>query len=283
MMLRRRVAHRALGLAVGAAAIGVSATNSSVASTTQRWVQHSGITRVESIWSVSLMGFQDCGGGRDASEFRNLPMDFPKIPTRAVLSFLCRPNSTLEILKDLSVGVPRFLRAMGTAGLIAADYKLLDRLAEWQGVEEGTQAYTDREHAVHTRTAERILHLALRHGGIWIKLCQYVSTLKPMIPDEYTSTLGRAQDSAQTTPYEDVAKVIERELGSRPEDLFLFFEKEPIAAASIAQVHRAITRDGERVAVKVQYPSLPREIGADIASLRVSRGDAPSRFQAERS
>jgi aarF domain-containing kinase len=170
---------------------------------------------------------------------------------------------------DLGVGVPRFARAMATSGMIAADYKLLGRIADWKGIKEDSQEYKDRESAVHKRTAKRILGLALSHGGIWIKLCQYVSTLKPMIPEEYTNTLGEAQDSATTRPYEAIAEVIQREFGARPEDLFAYFERSPVAAASIAQVHRAITKDGERVAVKVQYPSLPREIGADIASLRV--------------
>ncbi|CAE7344882.1 abkD [Symbiodinium sp. KB8] len=180
-----------------------------------------------------------------------------------------RSDGFLESMRGVVVGVPRFYYAVYNAGRVAADYKLLPRVADWQGVDEDSEEYSEREARVHQRAADRILSMSLSMGGLWVKLAQYVSTLKPMVPEQFTSTLAAAQDSATGRDYEEIAQVIEQELGARPEELFAYFEKKPVAAASIAQVHRAVTLDGERVAIKVQYPSLPRQMAADIAALRV--------------
>lgn len=181
-------------------------------------------------------------------------------------SFVSR---TLDSAQTASVAVPRWFRTMGTAALVAADYKAIDYLADFWGEEKDSDAYRERQSRVHKRSAQRILDMSMTNGGIWVKLCQYVSTLRPMVPEEWTSTMEVVQDGAVGRPYEEVATVLEQDLGARPDELFAFFEKTPIASASIAQVHRAVTHDGERVAVKVQYPRLRREIGADIFSLRM--------------
>lgn len=190
-----------------------------------------------------------------------------------------RSDGFLESMRGVVVGVPRFYYAVYNAGRVAADYKLLPRVADWQGVDEDSEEYSEREARVHQRAADRILSMSLSMGGLWVKLAQYVSTLKPMVPEQFTSTLAAAQDSATGRDYEEIAQVIEQELGARPEELFAYFEKKPVAAASIAQVHRAVTLDGERVAIKVQYPSLPRQMAADIAALRVSPLSSPLRWR----
>jgi aarF domain-containing kinase len=191
------------------------------------------------------------------------------------LGRLCRTSdsslsSWASAVRGVTAGVPRFVSSVSTAAVIGADYKIVKQWAKWQGVEEASDEYKEMERRLHVRSAERILNLSLRLGGIWMKLSQYVSTLRPAVPVEYTSVLAAAQDKANSRPFEEIRLVIEEELGAPPEELFAYFEREPVAAASIAQVHRAVAKDGERVAVKVQYPSIRDQVKADAAAIRVS-------------
>jgi predicted unusual protein kinase regulating ubiquinone biosynthesis (AarF/ABC1/UbiB family) len=91
------------------------------------------------------------------------------------------------------------------------------------------------------------------------------------LPTEARRTLGRLQDSVPPMSPELAAGVIAEELGSPPEQVFAEWDPEPIAAASIGQVHRAITRDGRAVAVKVQYPGIAETIEADLGNVSLLR------------
>ena len=75
---------------------------------------------------------------------------------------------------------------------------------------------------------------------------------------------GQLQDHAPTVPFAVIRRVIEEDLGRPLEQLFASFEERPLAAASLAQVHRAVTVGGERVAVKVQFPQLRHEFEGDM-------------------
>jgi predicted unusual protein kinase regulating ubiquinone biosynthesis (AarF/ABC1/UbiB family) len=84
------------------------------------------------------------------------------------------------------------------------------------------------------------------------------------LPEAYRTQLARLQSQAPPMDYEIVVHVIRENLGKDPERLFARFDSEPLAAASIGQVHRALTRGGDEVVVKVQYPGVDRAIAADI-------------------
>ena len=91
------------------------------------------------------------------------------------------------------------------------------------------------------------------------------------IPQQYTEVLAACQDRAPSVGFDEVRTMVESELGDgrRLEDAFSSFERHPVAAASLAQVHRAITAEGDVVAVKVQYPRLARQVAADLRTMRV--------------
>src|SRR5262249_16470396 len=95
-----------------------------------------------------------------------------------------------------------------------------------------------------------------------------VASMAPaLFPPEVRAVLARLQNEAPPMPYERVAEVLEEELGGGPDELFAEFSREPMAAASLGQVHRARLRDGRDVVVKVQYPGIDQALRSDIDNL----------------
>jgi len=88
------------------------------------------------------------------------------------------------------------------------------------------------------------------------------------LPEEFRNELEGLQDKIPPKPYEEIAARIHRELGDSPELIFRSFIKEPIASASLAQVHEAYLQDGKRVAVKVQYMDIEKMAKLDLRTLR---------------
>ena len=109
-------------------------------------------------------------------------------------------------------------------------------------------------------------------GPTYVKLGQLLSTRADLLPLPYTEALARLQDSVGPFPYAEAVEIIESELGTRISRLFSELEEEPIAAASLGQVHRARLRDGRRVAVKVQRPGVRRQVAADMEALEELAG-----------
>src|SRR2546426_6983978 len=119
----------------------------------------------------------------------------------------------------------------------------------------------------HQRSANRVLEPAASLGGALIKACQFASTRPDLLPAVYIRALAPLQDSMPARPWPEIEKAITRELGRRPADVFAQIEREPVAAASIAQVHRGRLHDGREVAVKVQYPDIENLVATDLAVL----------------
>src|ERR1043166_7473398 len=109
-------------------------------------------------------------------------------------------------------------------------------------------------------------------GPTFIKLGQLLSTRGDLLPPPYLDALARLQDKIEPFPYEEVERIVSSELGGRISKLFLDFEKEPAAAASLAQVHRAMMRDGRAVVVKVQRPGVREFIVEDLEALEEIAG-----------
>ncbi len=131
--------------------------------------------------------------------------------------------------------------------------------------EFGMNLFTRKDSKFETRSRpERVRMILEELGPAFIKLGQILSTRPDLIPLEYIQELNKLQDNVPSFPYEDVEKVIVSELGKTPDKLFMSFEREPTAAASIGQVHRAVTLDGEEVVVKVQRPGIREIIETDL-------------------
>ena len=104
-------------------------------------------------------------------------------------------------------------------------------------------------------------------GPTYIKLGQLLSTRPDLLPDQYLQALSSLQDDLSTIPYDEVRDIVESEIGERISKAFNFFEEEPLASASIGQVHLAELRSGKKVAVKVQRPGIRQKFLEDLNTL----------------
>jgi ubiquinone biosynthesis protein len=119
----------------------------------------------------------------------------------------------------------------------------------------------------HTRGAARFLDAAVALGGALIKAGQIASVRGDLLPAAYVEQLATLQDRVPPHPWSQIEPALVRDLGRPLAEVFARIEEEPIAAASLAQVHRAWLPDGRQVAVKVQYPEMVDLVGADLAAL----------------
>ena len=115
---------------------------------------------------------------------------------------------------------------------------------------------------------KRLRMLLEELGPTFIKFGQLLSTRVDALPPDYLSELAALQDDVAAEPFSVVQGIIEAELQAPLNDLFATMESAPLAAASIAQVHRATLPGGARVAIKVQRPRIPETIAADLDVLR---------------
>lgn len=136
----------------------------------------------------------------------------------------------------------------------------------------------DREFELST--AEDVVERLGNMKGAFMKLGQMASYLDQGMPEHMRKTLSVLQQDAPPMSHELVVQTLTTELGQGPAELFDEFDEEPIAAASIGQVHRAMTRQGRAVAVKVQYPGVDQAIRNDLSNaeplLRIMRRAFPS-------
>ena len=122
------------------------------------------------------------------------------------------------------------------------------------------------------RTADDVTRTMGDMKGAVMKFGQILSLMSGIVPDEMATRLSSLQANAPPMAYSLVEDVFERDFGVRPEKLFRKFEREPFAAASIGQVHRAVLDDGSLAAVKVQYPGVRDAITHDLANVGMMIG-----------
>jgi len=145
--------------------------------------------------------------------------------------------------------------------------ELAERAGLWRilGRKEKVEVSPELQRA---STARRFRMLLSDLGPTFIKLGQVLSTRADLLPAEYIDELSLLQDHVVPIPLEQVHAQIRDSLGKEVQELFAQIDPTPLAAASIAQVHRAITLEGDEVVVKVQRPGIAASIDSDLGVLR---------------
>jgi ubiquinone biosynthesis protein len=105
-------------------------------------------------------------------------------------------------------------------------------------------------------------------GPTFIKIGQILSTHPELISEEYIAEFQKLQDNVKPEKFEDIKRIVESELKGNLHDFFSYFNEEPVASASMAQVHLARIKTGERVVVKVQRPRVKEVMLSDLAILK---------------
>jgi ubiquinone biosynthesis protein len=146
---------------------------------------------------------------------------------------------------------------------------LVDRLHIDQYLESGLQMINrkPREQIARLSRPERLRLVFEELGPTFIKLGQLLSTRPDLIPADYLDELAKLQDDIPPFDVAEVRVIFQEELGRSPEELFHYFDIDPLAAASIGQVHRARLDSGAEVVIKVQRPGIENVIAVDLEIL----------------
>ncbi|WP_328788034.1 MULTISPECIES: ABC1 kinase family protein [unclassified Streptomyces] len=160
-----------------------------------------------------------------------------------------------------------WLRAVRSRVARASRYSHIIAIAVRHGLRPYLRRGRDSDGVPTTGRARlvRSLRLALEEGGAtFVKLGQVLSTRHDLLPPEFIAELSKLQYQVPEEPWKEVERLLEQDLGRPPGEVFAHFEQEPLAAASIAQVHRARLHSGEEVVVKVQRPGVRPLVERDL-------------------
>ena len=122
--------------------------------------------------------------------------------------------------------------------------------------------------AKHAKNAQKFYRLAVKLRGGMIKIGQLISARVDIMPREWTDGLSKLQDKVDPTPWEGIRDHLTQQYGEHPEQVFEDIEEKCIAAASFGQVHRATTKKGERIALKIRYPGIQAKLKADMTFMK---------------
>lgn len=164
------------------------------------------------------------------------------------------------------------LRRTAKVGRLAAGQAIKQAGTRAANVARGREAGDAALERRHIEAAEQIVAALGTMKGAAMKVGQVMSFLDlGLVPEEYREEFQRKlaalRDAAPTVTFKQMRRVIEQELGEPLREAFADFDEEPIAAASIGQVYRAVLHDGREVAVKVQYPGVAAAVRADMQNL----------------
>ena len=162
----------------------------------------------------------------------------------------------------------RSARVLRTGAAVYIGYKRTARRVRGMDKAQADAAWL----AQHEKFAERFYNMAVDLKGLYVKTAQFIGTRSDVFPEPYTRALSRLHDRVPPRDVAVIRQTIEQDFGKPVSELFASFDETPLAAASLAQVHRATLADGREVAVKVQYPEVAGLVRLDVRNLRTLVG-----------
>ena len=169
--------------------------------------------------------------------------------------------------------IVRLIRSLFVFGVILASYLVQLGLGRVFGTRTkgGDRVLPpwlmERRRRVDRVNARRLLRSMLRLRGVFIKLGQVLSIMGGFLPRVYAKELEQLQDQVPPHPFSDLEAALRQSFGKAPDEIFASIEREPLAAASLGQVHVARLHDGRKVAVKFLYPRIRGVIAVDMRVL----------------
>lgn len=222
-----------------------------------------------SIWPASLQAFSMLEIVQ-RGDVPFLGMSFPAVMV-FLLIFAWFVAIQLYVMLAIELVLPSgsFSQAARTASRLPTWYRRVRRAGEIQNlvIRYGLRRYLRPRIPslrVSMREVAQTTAQALAAAGVtFVKLGQFVATRADMIPAEFVEEFSALQSEAPAVPFAEIRPELERHWGRPLEEVCREFDEKPLAAASVAQVHRAVLHTGEEVVVKVQRPNLRRQVRAD--------------------
>lgn len=163
-----------------------------------------------------------------------------------------------------AIGIVRLGRAAVTVFEIGRHY---NRELYNSKLDRTSAEYRQLKSDVHKYGAQKLLQLCCANKGVYIKVGQHVGALDYLLPQEYVHTMRVLHSSAPQSSFKDVLTVIREDFKKDPHELFQSIDPVPLGTASLAQVHKAVLRNGEVVAVKVQHRAVMSNSYVDIKTM----------------
>ena len=195
---------------------------------------------------------------------------FGAMSTSVWIEFLARPGALARAQTGLT-SIPHPVKSARRRTDRVRRYAQITRIAARHGLTPAIgmgRSHVDVDEAERRAPTARRLRNALEEaGGMFVKLGQVLSTRADLVSEDVARELSHLQDRVKPASKEEIAEVLEEELDAPVEDVFLEFDWEPVAAASIGQAHRARLPNGETVIVKVQRPGIAESVLRDLDAL----------------
>ncbi|KPI90653.1 hypothetical protein ABL78_0249 [Leptomonas seymouri] len=179
-------------------------------------------------------------------------------------AIVCPPKESIPPVllpsRVLFEGIGRVGRCVYTGGQIYFDYTF------HVGQQDPQEAWND----VHRRCAGRLVTLAETNGGLYVKAGQIFANMSHILPRQYCQVMSVLQDAVVTRPFSEVVAVLENDFGCPLSEVFAYVDPNPLAAASLAQVHCGrLRKEDEDVAIKVQYIDIAQRFHGDMRTIEL--------------